>query len=165
MTSPSNPSHPKTRGPTHSHAPRNLRAQAIDSLHRVVQGRSLSTVLPAAQTHTAERDRARDLLTRQPIARAAADGRQEQRIWTITRSAEGRWTGRAADVVGEAEGRSAGNALNWTYTLSLPVDGKVYEVQFDDWMYLVDERVMINKAVMSKFGVTLGEVTLSFRKP
>ena len=58
MTSPSNPSHPKTRGPTHSHAPRNLRAQAIDSLHRVVQGRSLSTVLPAAQTHTAERDRA-----------------------------------------------------------------------------------------------------------
>jgi hypothetical protein len=48
--------------------------------------------------------------------------------------------------------------------MSLPVDGKVYEVQFDDWMYLVDERVMLNKAVMSKFGVRLGEVTLSFTK-
>jgi hypothetical protein len=37
-------------------------------------------------------------------------------------------------------------------------------VQFDDWMYLVDERVMLNKAVMSKFGIHLGEVTLSFHK-
>ena len=31
-------------------------------------------------------------------------------------------------------------------------------------MYLMDERVMLNKAVMSKFGVRLGEVTLSFYK-
>jgi hypothetical protein len=67
--------------------------------------------------------------------------------------------------VGVAEGRSAGNALNWRYTLSLPVDGKVYEVQFDDWMYLMDDKVMLNKAVMSKFGIYLGEVTLSFYKP
>jgi hypothetical protein len=44
------------------------------------------------------------------------------------------------------------------------VDGKVYEVQFDDWMYLMDERVMLNKAAMSKFGFGLGEVTLSFTK-
>ncbi|HLS54540.1 MAG TPA: DUF3833 family protein, partial [Zeimonas sp.] len=34
----------------------------------------------------------------------------------------------------------------------------------DDWMYLVDERVMLNRAVMSKFGVRLGEVTLSFAR-
>jgi hypothetical protein len=77
----------------------------------------------------------------------------------------GRYTGRADDVVGVAQGQAAGNALNWRYTLSLPVDGKVYEVQFDDWMYLMDERVMLNKAVMSKFGIRLGEVTLSFYKP
>ena len=48
--------------------------------------------------------------------------------------------------------------------LRLPVDGKEYEVQFDDWMFLVDERVMLNRATMSKFGVTLGEVLLSFSK-
>ena len=66
--------------------------------------------------------------------------------------------------MGVAEGRSTGNALNWRYTLNLPVDGKVYEVQFDDWMVLMDERVMLNKAVMSKFGIRLGEVTLSFTK-
>jgi hypothetical protein len=37
-------------------------------------------------------------------------------------------------------------------------------VQFDDWMYLMSDKVMLNKAVMSKFGVRLGEVTLSFSK-
>jgi len=68
-------------------------------------------------------------------------------------------------VVGEAQGHSAGNAFQWAYTLRLPVDGKTYEVQFDDWMYLIDEHVMLNKAVMSKFGVRLGEVTLAFHKP
>jgi hypothetical protein len=37
-------------------------------------------------------------------------------------------------------------------------------VQFDDWMYLVNDRVMLNKASMRKFGIYLGEVTLSFSK-
>jgi len=93
-----------------------------------------------------------------------ADGRQERRIWRLTKQADGRYTGQADDVVGTASGRTAGNAFQWAYTLKLPVDGKVYEVQFDDWMYLVDERVMLNRATMSKFGFRLGEVTLSFQK-
>ena len=93
-----------------------------------------------------------------------SDGKTERRVWKLSDEGNGRWTGRADDVVGVAQGQSAGNALNWRYTLALPVDGKVYEVQFDDWMYLMDERVMLNKAVMSKFGIKLGEVTLSFYK-
>ena len=93
-----------------------------------------------------------------------SDGTTERRVWRLTDEGNGRWTGRADDVLGVAEGQSAGNALNWRYTLKLPVDGKVYEVQFDDWMYLMDDRVMLNKAVMSKFGIRLGEVTLSFYK-
>jgi hypothetical protein len=48
--------------------------------------------------------------------------------------------------------------------LALPVDGKVYHVNFDDWMFLMDDQVMLNRAVMSKFGFRLGEVILSFRK-
>ena len=93
-----------------------------------------------------------------------ADGSTQKRIWRLTRLADGRFTGRADDVVGEAQGESRGNAFHWTYTLSLPVDGKVYEVQFDDWMYLMSDKVMLNKATMRKFGVRLGEVTLSFAK-
>jgi hypothetical protein len=93
-----------------------------------------------------------------------SDGQRERRVWRLKRGADGQYTGSADDVVGTALGRSAGNALQWTYTLRLPVDGSVVEVQFDDWMYLMDERVLLNKAVMRKFGVRLGEVTLAFYK-
>lgn len=93
------------------------------------------------------------------------DGSTQRRIWRLTRHEDGRYSGTADDVVGEAQGRVMGNTLHWTYTLKLPVDGKVYEVQFDDWMYLIDERVMLNRAVMSKWGFRLGEVTLAFTRP
>jgi Protein of unknown function (DUF3833) len=94
-----------------------------------------------------------------------SDGSKERRVWRLTDQGNGRYSGRADDVVGEAVGLAAGNALNWRYTLALKVDGKTIEVQFDDWMYLMDDRVMLNKAAMSKFGFYLGEVTLAFTKP
>ncbi|HEY1104291.1 MAG TPA: DUF3833 domain-containing protein [Burkholderiaceae bacterium] len=93
-----------------------------------------------------------------------SDGTKQRRIWRLTRTGTGRYIGKADDVVGEAIGTAAGNALNWKYTLALPVDGRVIEVQFDDWMYLMTDKVMLNKAAMRKFGVGLGEVTLAFTK-
>ena len=93
-----------------------------------------------------------------------SDGSTSRRVWRLTKHEGGRYTGRADDVVGEAAGQESGNAFRWNYPLRLPVDGKEYEVQFDDWMFLVDDRVMLNRATMSKFGVTLGEVLLSFTK-
>ena len=93
-----------------------------------------------------------------------SDGTKQRRIWKLTKLADGRYTGRADDVVGVAQGQARGNTFYWTYTLNLPVDAKTYEVQFDDWMYLMNDKVMLNKATMSKFGVKLGEVTLSFTK-
>ena len=94
-----------------------------------------------------------------------SDGKTERRVWTITALGNGRYKGTAADVIGEAAGEARGNALRWSYTLRLPVDGTTYDVQFDDWMYLMDGKVMLNKARMSKFGFHLGDVTLSFYKP
>lgn len=93
-----------------------------------------------------------------------SDGTTEKRVWRLKHLGSGRYSGTAGDVVGTAMGETRGNTFRWGYTLSLPVDGKVYEVQFDDWMYLMDDRVMLNKAVMSKFGIRLGEVMLSFVK-
>ena len=93
-----------------------------------------------------------------------ADGSTQRRIWRLVKHANGRYTGRADDVIGEAQGQTSGNAFRWNYTLRLPVDGSEYEVQFDDWMFLIDERVMLNRATMSKFGIRLGEVLLSFSK-
>jgi len=94
-----------------------------------------------------------------------SDGERQRRVWRLKHLGEGRYSGRADDVVGVADGAARGNAFRWQYTLRLPVDGRDYDVQFDDWMYLIDDRVMLNHAAMSKFGIKLGEVQLSFYRP
>jgi len=93
-----------------------------------------------------------------------ADGTTSRRVWTIHKSDPHTYTGTADDVIGTAHGQAYGNALRWVYRLALDVDGRTYNVTFDDWMYLQDGRVILNHSVMSKFGFRLGEVVLSFRK-
>lgn len=91
------------------------------------------------------------------------DGEQQNRCWKL-RKRGNQYTGTAQDVVGTASGSTAGNALNWRYILEVPVNGKVRHIKFDDWLYLVDENNLINRARMSKFGITVGEITLYIRK-
>jgi hypothetical protein len=93
-----------------------------------------------------------------------SDGSKQTRIWTLKKTADHEFIGTAADVVGEAKGVVSGNTLHWNYVLVLPVDGKVINVDFDDTMVLMDNKVMLNRAIMSKFGVDLGSVSLSFTK-
>ena len=93
-----------------------------------------------------------------------SDGSRSRRVWTILRTADGRYRGSAADVVGEARGVVSGNALHWTYVLALEVDGTTWNLEVDDWMYLQDDKVMLNKSVMRKFGFQVGEVILAFRR-
>jgi hypothetical protein len=93
-----------------------------------------------------------------------SDGTTSRRVWNITRIGEGQYRGTAADVIGVAQGEAAGNALRWRYVLALDVDGRTYHVDFDDWMYLMDDGTMLNRSEMRKFGFRLGEVTLAFRK-
>lgn len=92
------------------------------------------------------------------------DGEKQQRIWKITRNKDGTYTGEADDVVGQAIGVVAGNALNWQYSLRLPVDGSVYNIAFDDWMYRQDKTHVFNIAEMRKWGFGVGKVTLFFEK-
>jgi len=91
------------------------------------------------------------------------DGEQARRVWHIRKLSEHGYEGRADDVVGTAEGRAYGKALNWRYRLDLPIGGRKVRVHFDDWMYLQPGNVLINRATVTKFGITLGEVTLFFR--
>lgn len=93
-----------------------------------------------------------------------SDGTTQRRVWTIADLGDGRYLGRAGDVIGQARGEASGNALRWRYVLALPVDGRIINVDFDDWMFLMGDSVMLNRSVMSKWGFRLGEVTLSFYK-
>ncbi|WP_426104044.1 DUF3833 domain-containing protein [Massilia sp. TSP1-1-2] len=93
-----------------------------------------------------------------------ADGTKQKRVWTLKKTGQGAFTATAPDVVGTARGVVSGNSLNWKYVLALPVDGKIINVDMDDWMFLIDQNVMLNRTAMSKYGFNLGNVTLSFTR-
>ncbi len=93
-----------------------------------------------------------------------ATGERDRRVWKITKQDANTYTGTAGDVIGVARGRSFGNALNWTYRMNLKVGDGTWKVQFDDWMFLQPQGVMLNRAVVSKWGIELGQVQLAFRK-
>lgn len=88
------------------------------------------------------------------------DGEKSERTWLITKLADGRYTGTAGDIIGKAQGESAGFALHWDYQLNLVVDDSTYQVTFDDWLYQIDQQVVINRSFIKKWGFTVGEVIL-----
>lgn len=92
------------------------------------------------------------------------DGEIDQRIWTIRKTADGRYVGTAPDVIGEAQGETAGNALTWSYALDLKMEGGSLRVWFEDWMWQIDDKVLINKAEVRKYGFRLGDVFITFMK-
>ncbi|MGF1687302.1 DUF3833 domain-containing protein [Photobacterium japonica] len=92
------------------------------------------------------------------------DGEKQRRVWIITETHEGHYIGEAGDVVGQASGRVVGNALNWRYVLRVPVGDTTYDINFNDWMYLQDDKRMFNVAKMTKFGFDVGQVTLFFER-
>jgi uncharacterized protein DUF3833 len=92
-----------------------------------------------------------------------ADGEKQNRVWRLVKNGD-RYSGTAADVVGTAQGVASGNALHWNYILALPVEGRVWNMDMDDWMHLIDDKTLLNRTTMSKFGIRVGEVTLAFRK-
>ena len=92
------------------------------------------------------------------------DGSEEQRIWTLTKAGENRWLGSADGVVGAAEGKTAGDMFYWAYTIDLPTPSGDRRVSFKDYMWMLADDRVLNKAYMSKWGIPLGEVTIMFEK-
>lgn len=97
------------------------------------------------------------------------DGVSEQRVWTLTKTGPDTWTGTAPGVIGAAAGRIDGDRFNWRCTIDLPVPtkddpAKTFRVSFDDWMWLLSENRLLNRAYMKRFGLDVGDVTISFEK-
>ncbi|MEO1206245.1 MAG: DUF3833 family protein [Pseudomonadota bacterium] len=92
------------------------------------------------------------------------DGERMQRIWRITPSNDGTFMAKADDVIGQAKGWSEGDTVRLSYDFSLKMGSSELAVRFADRFYRVDDRNVMNKATLSKWGVTLGEMTIFFQR-
>jgi hypothetical protein len=96
-------------------------------------------------------------------------GATEQRVWTLVKTGEDSWRGTAPGVIGEALGEEEGDRFNWRYEIDLPVpsaDGTVdtLRVTFDDWMWLLTEDRLLNRAYVRRYGIDIGDVIITFEK-
>ena len=89
-----------------------------------------------------------------------SDGTKSSRVWELKEIGPAGYEGRASDVVGVASGETAGNVFYFVYDLDLPVGETTYEVNFEDWMYLMDKNTLLARSYMNKWGFDLGEVTI-----
>lgn len=93
-----------------------------------------------------------------------SDGATEQRVWTLTKTGDDSWRGTAPGVIGTAIGTESGDTFNWQYKIDLKGPKGTSRVEFDDWMWLLSETRLLNRAYVKKFGVTIGEVIIIFEK-
>ena len=93
-----------------------------------------------------------------------ADGARDRKTWRLTRNRDGSWTGTREDVIGTATGREEGGAFYLSYDASLASQGADLVVHFEDVLMLTGPRTVLNRAVVSKFGLRVGEVTLNIRR-
>ena len=92
------------------------------------------------------------------------DGEVQTRQWKINKIDEHNYDGIAGDVVGTAKGSSYGPAFKFEYVLLVPVKGREMKITFDDWIFMQNEKVAINRAKMTKFGIRVADLTVIFVK-
>jgi hypothetical protein len=93
------------------------------------------------------------------------DGEKDVKTWRFTRIAPGRYEGTREDVIGKADVRQVGNTVQLTYTADVRAkDGSVTRLDFADTIAPLDGRRVLNEAVVSKFGVPIGKVSLIFAR-
>lgn len=92
------------------------------------------------------------------------DGEKQTRDWVFTFIDEHNFIGTAPDVVGVAHGSQYGNSIHMKYVLAVKTNGKTIDLSVDDWIYAIDDKIVLNKSTLNKFGITFGRITIAFVK-
>ena len=87
------------------------------------------------------------------------------RTWFIRALGGGRYEATGTGIVGTAQGQVTGNALHLSFTLDALPGNPLGHVHMSQWLYLQKNgRTLINRAILKKGGVVIGEITEHFQK-
>ena len=92
------------------------------------------------------------------------DGQKKNRLWKITKESQSRFIGEADDIIGKAYCEIKGNACRSYYSMNISVGKRSYKIKFDDWLWQMNNNVVINRSYMKKFGFTVAELTMFIEK-
>jgi hypothetical protein len=93
-----------------------------------------------------------------------ASGETETRVWRVAPSGAGRFVATCPDCIGEARGESDADSVRMRYRFRLKLARRSLVVDFDDRLFRVGAQSAVNRAVMRKWGIRLGELSLFFQR-
>lgn len=87
------------------------------------------------------------------------DGEIQYRNWTLTPTADG-YSATAGDVIGTGVSQVKGNAMQLNYVLEVNYKNSPLQLHVDDWMWLVDNKTLLNESTLRKWGFKVGSLQI-----
>jgi len=93
-----------------------------------------------------------------------SNGNTLKRTYVIKSIGENKFSLECPDLASPGTIEQSGNALQWKYSLKQDINGSIWTLKFNDWMFLQpDGETVLNRAIASKFGIDVGEVLMTVR--
>lgn len=93
------------------------------------------------------------------------DGERDSKTWRFTKQKDGTYRGTREDVVGVAYVTQDGDTVRLSYDAMVAgKSGKARKLHFEDVLIPQSRTVVVNKAVVSKYGLPVATVEVVFRK-
>lgn len=92
------------------------------------------------------------------------NGKKDSRTWLITTDGDGTFNAVGHDVLTPVKGKQVGNAMQMIYSLSTKSDGAKQIKDYEDNIYLVDDRSAIGVSFVRKDGLAACKSIISYKK-
>lgn len=92
------------------------------------------------------------------------NGERDRKTWYFEKIAKDKYRGTREDVVGETLVTLTGDTARFTYLVNLDAKNKRNRVRFHDKMVLQDDGTVLNKALVTKFGVPVALTRVEFKR-
>ena len=92
-----------------------------------------------------------------------AGGGTQNRKWFLNVANDGTFTATADDIIGTGRGVMSGATVCMNYRLKLSDDAGGHVLDVTDWMYLMDNGVIMNRSEMRKYGLRVAELVATMR--
>lgn len=90
-------------------------------------------------------------------------GEVQHREWRLQVDEAGIITADADDLVGTGRGRQSGSSVKLEYNIRLTESAGGHVLSVVDWMYLLENGVIMNRSQFRKFGIKVGELVATMR--
>ena len=93
-----------------------------------------------------------------------ADGERDRKTWRLRKIADNQYRGTREDVVGDTLVTISGDTARFSYLVDLDPGGRPNRVRFHDTMTLGADGTVLNKALVTKFGLPVAKTRVEFRR-